>query len=47
MDYADYVETKRDVLASTDTWAKNRIDMIMKRSIKTATKRIAEFIRTS
>lgn len=46
MDYADYVETKRDVLASTETWAKNRIDMIMKRSIKTATKRIETFIGT-
>ena len=40
MEYADYVETKRDVLEGTKLWAQTQIDQRMQDAKKNAEKRI-------
>lgn len=41
MDYAEYVETKRDVLASTELYAKGRIEQVLKVFKQRAEQRIS------
>lgn len=42
MSYADYVEAckNKDVLASTEIWAKSKVDDYLKKAVERATKRI-------
>lgn len=44
MDYANYVETKRDVLAGTELWAKGRIEKVLEKFKQRAEKRISALL---